>query len=289
LFSGAAYQVLGPTIFLTPNEGPPGSRVPLAGCSWFPDEGIEFAFMNDGIVFDTAGVSQGGCITTNGPTEPTLVIPISATLGPKIISARGILSGLRVNTLFDVVERTLDFEPPNGMAGDPIAASGCGWVGNDAVTIEWGYPDPNGLPIRWLAAVDRDTGCFGLEGDVIIDVPANTITGPVIETATGDNQGETTATFIVNHGGYIDIPAPNGLAGDPMTVDIFDAITGETIFFFWDDGIPFDGVGAAVIDFSHVITLPIYASAGSHTIVVTGTKGFSRRYYRGRWNELVGW
>ncbi|MGD8857308.1 MAG: LamG domain-containing protein, partial [Chloroflexota bacterium] len=275
LVSAAAYRVQRPTILLTPDEGPPGARVPLAGCGWLPQEQIDFAFTSDGVIFDSWGTSVGGCITTNGPTEPTLAIPITATLGAKTIQATGLDSGQVVNAPFTVVTRTLAFDPNSGLPGDLIAASGCGWVGNDQVTVEWGYPDTNGQPIRWTADVTRESGCFGEIGDFIIQVPANTIGGPVVETATGDTMGTATAVFTVTHGGQIEISNANGYAGAPMTVDIFDAVIGETITFRWDVGYAFDGVGAATSDFSYDITLPKYASVGQHTVTADGTKGFN--------------
>lgn len=274
LLSAAAYWVVSPTIFLTPNEGPPGARVPLAGCNWFPEELIDFAFSDDLQVFDTWGTSIGGCITTGGPTEPTLAIPDDAAEGQRTILAAGRDSGALVSVPFNVIERSLLFDPDTGLPGQSIAVSGCSWVGNDSVTIEWGYPDTNGLPIRWQASVDGASGCFGQAGDFLIDVPDNTLTGPVTVTATGNLSGTTVAVFNVAHPGYIEIPNPDGYADGPMTVNIYDAVIGETITFRWDAGHAFDGVGAAVSDFSYDITLPKYASVGQHTVTADGTKGF---------------
>ena len=273
--TGAAYWVKSATIFLTPNEGPAGASVPLAGCGWFPEEQIDFEFSDVGVIFDTWGTSIGGCITSGGPTEPTLLIPADATLGARTILATGVDSGEIVNVPFNVIERSLAFDPDFGLPGDSIAASGCGWVGNDQVTVEWGYPDTNNLPIRWLADVDATTACFGLAGDFLIEVPANTINGEVVETATGDTIGTAEATFTVGHDGRIEIPVPDGVAGGMKTVNIFDAIVGETISFKWDSGtVPFDGVGAATPDLSYDITLPDSASVGLHTVTAAGTKGF---------------
>jgi hypothetical protein len=275
LLSAAAYWVKSATIFLTPNEGPPGANIPLAGCGWLPEEQIDFAFSSDGVAFDTLGTSIGGCITTGGPTEPTLWIPVTTTLGAKTIQATGLDSGQVINVPFTVVTRTLVFDPDSGLPGDPIAASGCGWVGNSQVTVEWGYPDTNGLPIRWVDSVDASSGCFGTPGDFIINVPDNTIGGPVVETATGDIIGSATATFTVTHSGHIEFPNTNGYAGYPLTVNIFDAVIGETITFRWDVGYAFDGIGAATSDFSYDITMPKYASVGLHTVTADGTKGFN--------------
>jgi hypothetical protein len=273
--TGAAYWVKSATILLTPNEGPPGARVPLVGCGWFPEEQIDFAFSDDLQIFDTWGTSIGGCITTGGPTEPALLIPLTATLGAKTIRATGRDSGQVVNVPFTVIERTLVFDPDFGLPGDSIAASGCGWVGNDQVTIEWGYPDTNNLPIRWTASVDAATACFGLAGDFLIEVPANTIDGPVVETATGSTIGTAEATFTVDHAGRIEIPDPDGVAGGTVTVEIYDAIIGETISFKFDSsGTAFDGVGAATANFNYDVTLPKYPGVGIHTITADGSKGF---------------
>jgi len=113
LVSGAGYWVRDATIVLTPNEGPAGARVPLTGCGWFSEEQIDFAFTANGQTFDTWGTSLGGCITTGGPTDPTLSIPITATLGAKTIQASGRDSGHVVNVPFTVVERSLAFDPDN--------------------------------------------------------------------------------------------------------------------------------------------------------------------------------
>jgi hypothetical protein len=274
LLSAAAYWVVSPTIFLTPPEGPPGSHVPLAGCNWFPQEQIDFAFSDDLQVFDSWGTSIGGCITSGGPVEPTLAIPPNTATGPRTIVATGDGSGQVVTVPFNVINRSLVFDPDTGLPGQTIATSGCGWVGNDTVTIEWGYPDTNGLPIRWQATVERETGCFGQSGDFLIDVPDNTLNGSITVTATGNLSGTAIAEFLVTHRGRIEIPNPEGYAGGQMTVNIFDAIIGETITFRWDVGYAFDGVGAAVSDFSYDITLPKYASVGLHTVTADGTKGF---------------
>ena len=273
--TGAGYWVQGPTILLTPAEGPAGARIPLAGCNWFAEEVIDFSFTGSGQIFDSWGTSIGGCITTGGPTEPTLAIPITATLGAKTIQATGADSGQVVSVPFRVIERSLALNPDSGLPGDSTAASGCGWVGNDDVTLEWGYPDTNNLPILWQTLVDGSSGCFGAAGSFIFDVPANTITGPVVVTATGSAVGSTTDIFIVNHGGQIEIPAPNGYAGSPVTVNVIEAIVGETLIFKWDDGAPFDGVGAATANFNYDITLPKYATVGAHVVTAEGTKGFS--------------
>ncbi|MFC1778550.1 hypothetical protein ACFL3I_14650, partial [Pseudomonadota bacterium] len=168
---------------------PAGARIPLAGCSWGAEEQIDFEFVEDGRVFDTWGTSLSGCITTGGPVEPTLVIPENATAGIKTIQATGMDSGQVLGVPFTVITRSLLFDPADGLAGDSTDVSGCGWVGNDQVTIEWGYPDTNNLPIRWLANVDKNTGCFGMAGDFSIEVPNNTISGPIVVEATGDVTG----------------------------------------------------------------------------------------------------
>jgi hypothetical protein len=274
--TGTAYWVQSGKVFLTPNEGPAGARIPLAGCQWFPEEQIDFAFAADGVIFDTWGSNTSGCISSNGPTMPALQIPAGALLGPRIIQATGADSGQVVNVPFTVIERSLVFDPDNGLPGDTIAVSGCGWVGNNLVTIEWGYPDTNNLPIRWSATVDAATGCFGQAGDLSIVVPDNTISGEVVQTATGDTVGSITASFFVNHAGYIEIPSPDGVAGGSKLVNIFDAIVGETLIFKWDSEVDgFDGVGAAVPDFSYDITLPLDASVGAHMVTAEGTKGFN--------------
>lgn len=274
--SAAAYLVRGATVFLTPPEGPADTAVPLAGCGWFPEEAIDFAFADNNVVFDTAGTGIGGCITTNGPTDPTLHIPAGASLGARHIRATGKTSKQRVYSPFNVVERNLLFDPPNGIPGDPVSLSGCGWVGNATVEIEWGYPDPNSLPIKWQANVDPSTGCFGQSPPFAISVPANSITGPLEQTATGNEVGTTTAEFMVNHGGTIEFPDNQGAVGQSMTVNIHDAIVGEAISFYFGlaSNTFLGSAGAAVSDFSFDFTVPAYSSVGTQWVRARGTKGF---------------
>ena len=276
--SAAAFLMIGASFSLTPAEGPPGTRVPLEGCNWFPVEQIDFAFTEDNVIFDTGVSGSNGCITSGGQTEPTLHIPPDATLGAKIIRATGANSGQKVNLPFTVVERSLVFDPAEGFPGDPVAVSGCGWVGNSTVKITWGSRDTNDQLIEWLANVDAATGCFGLAGDFVINVPLDTITGPLEQTATGDEIGEATGLFTVIHTGFIEIPAPGGYIGHSKTVNIHNAIEGELIEFAWrhSSGAPLGGVGVpeGVTDLSIDITLPLFAPIGVERVVATGTKNF---------------
>ncbi len=271
--TAAAYRVRQATITLTPAEGPPGGRIPLTGCTWFPGEQIEFSFGDSGVVFDTAGVGVGGCITTGGPTDPVLVLPVTAVLGQTTIRAIGADSGLTIDTPFAVLNPTLVLDPTRGLPGNTIGVSGCGWVGNDTVTIEWGYPDTNNLPIRWLATVDTDTGCFGEDG-FTIDVPDNTITGRVRVDGTGSASGYTFVFFIVSHDGTINVSAPDGVAGSEILVEVSTAVVGETITFYVE-GQPVDGVGAITPDFTYPLTIPTWAPIGNVQLHAVGTKGFN--------------
>ena len=271
--TGAAYWVQKAGILLTPAEGPAGSSVPLAGCNWFPNEQIDFAFSEDSIIFDTWSTSAGGCISTGGPTEPALLIPANATLGEKTVRATGQSSGQMVSAAFTVVERTLEFDPVEGFPGDAVALSGCGWVGNSTVTIEWGVPDTNNLPIRWLANVESSTGCFGLAGDLVINVPNDTTTGVLVQTAVGNEIGQANGEFTVNHSGWIELPTDFAYAGYSKLVKVHGAIVGEELSFNLGFGLTFDTVGATTSDFDYLLNMALNASVGSHSVWVIGNKG----------------
>jgi hypothetical protein len=162
------------------------------------------------------------------------------------------------------------FTPQSGEPGDTVETSGCSWVENNEVTLEWGYPDTNNQPIIWNASVDSNTGCFNRE----IAVPLNTITGPIDVTATGDNSGEVTTTFTVTHGGLIDIPLQDIEIGDMVTVEVSGGIVGESISFYWDDGSYLGAAGVVQPNFSVELEIPISAAAGSRQIRAVGSKGF---------------
>jgi len=277
LFSGAAFEVISPNIMLKPPEGPAGAKVPLSGCNWFPNEAIEFAFQADGQVFDAVGTSEGGCITTNSEVEPALAIPPTAPQGEWVITATGQLSNLKVNTPFVVLEPTLVFTPANGRIGDPIEVSGCGWVGNDDVTVEWGHLDHNNLPIRWRADVNPVSGCFGENGDLVINVPSDSTTGPIENSASGNNNGEAIGAFTVNHPGWVEATNPNGYAGQAITLRFHDAIPGETLGISrFGSSTPLVSVTAPGSEFSVDVTLPTsYSAHITIQLRVSGTKGFS--------------
>lgn len=274
IYSGAAFWRRSATVVLTPAEGPPGSHVPLAGSYWNPDETVDFYWETTGELIESWQTNENGQIDYAGSIDPFIRIPTAASLGEHTIRAVGNSSKQTVLTPFTVMERTLSFDPDTGYAGDVIYASGCGWVENSTVTLEWGYPDPNNLPIRWSAPVDSTTACFGLDGSFSITVPSNTITGPVTVTAMGDVSGDIDAEFNVLHDGQISLLVGSAYAGDEVDVQISDAIVGETISFKWDDGTVIHGVGAATADFLTSLTIPLSASVGVHTITADGTKGF---------------
>jgi len=276
LFSAAAFQVFNPTIILTPAEGPPDSRIPLSGSNWFPDEVIEFAFAADNVVFDTAGTGADGRITTNSPVEPTLHISALATPGAKTIRATGQSSGLTVNVPFTVREPTLEFTPDNGLIGDAVRVSGCGWAGNAEVEITWGHPDHNNLPVKWSAIVDVNTGCFGISPERIINVPPDTITGPIENSASGDVSGTALGTFTVSYPGWVEATSPNGYAGYAVSLHFHDVIPNE-ILTIQAGGNQTTQISVQAIqsDFLFDYTLPTGYIAGVTTsLSVTGTKGF---------------
>lgn len=274
-YSGAAFWRQGATIILTPPEGPAGARVPLAGSSWAPNEDVDFYWETTGEWMTSWGTDQSGNIEYFGSIAPYLRIPITASFGIQTIRAVGNVSKQTVLTEFNVVERTLIFDPASGSPGDTINTSGCGWVGNSQVTLEWGYPDTNNQPILWSAAVDPMTGCFGSDGSFTITVPANTITGDITITAEGDVEGETQAIFDVFSGGQFSLLTTSGNAGDAIDVQIINAAVGETITFNWGLFTYMDSVGAATPDFITTLTIPENAIVGDSTIYATGTKGFN--------------
>jgi hypothetical protein len=275
--SAAVYWLKNPTIQLTPPEGPPGARVPIAGCNWFPNEVIEFSWSTESSAFDALETDQTGCIKpiTVDPDpwpDPWLRIPVTATLGVKAIRADGLTSEFGLQVPFEVISRTLTFTPASGQPGDTIEVAGCGWVGNNKVTVEWGYPDTNGLAIRWDADVDAASGCFARQ----IDVPDNTPTMIVTATAEGDNDGEASGDFTVEHGGAINIPSQSEdvEAGGSVEIFVTGGIVGESINFLWDDTTVIHSAGVVTPDFSTVAPIPAEASTGYHTIRADGSKGF---------------
>jgi hypothetical protein len=274
-YSGAAFWRQGASIVLTPPEGPAGAHVPMAGSNWAPNEDVDFYWETTGEWMTSWGTDQSGNIEYFGTIAPYLRIPITASLGTQTIRAVGNVSKQTVFTEFNVVERTVFFDPSSGSPGDTIITSGCGWVGNSQVIIEWGYPDPNNLPIRWSTLVDPMTGCFGSDGNFTITVPANTISGDITVTATGDVEGETQAIFDVFSSGQFSLLTTSGYASDAIDVQIINATVGETINFSWGFYTYMNSVGAATPDFITTLTIPENAKVGDTTIYATGTKGFN--------------
>ena len=270
--SASVFWLKNPTLALTPAEGPPGARVPIEGCNWYPEGAIEFSWLSTGQIFDTLPVGPNGCLAHSTTSlDPRLRIPFTTTLGVKTIRATAAGGKLAMSVPFTVTERSLAFEPSSGFPGDAITAAGCGWVENSLVTLEWGYPDPNNLPIRWNADVLAETGCFSRS----INVPDNTITGPIDVTATGDSTGEVISVFTVTHGGTISIPNGDVVAGGSVLAEVQDGIVGESISFTWEDGTFLTSEGVVTPDFSLDVPIPLSAATNYRTITVTGTKGFS--------------
>lgn len=277
LATGTAFEVIPPDVGLLPPEGPPGARIGVYGCNWFPDEIVEFTFQADGIVFSLVDTGPGGCLTNKLGGDPFIEIPATATLGEKILNASGQSSNLQVNQPFTVREPTLSFTPDSGLIGDPIIVSGCGWAENQTVKVTWGHNDHNNQPIEWIASVDAHTGCFGQDGELVIDIPADSNTGAIGITAAGNVSGLARATLTVNHVGTFYAPDPNGYAGYAITLQFENAIPNEVITVQTSGNTTTQqSVLATGAEFTFDYTLPSYYPANVQTsLAAFGTKGFS--------------
>jgi YVTN family beta-propeller protein len=129
-----SFVVNKPAISLSPTSGPAGTQVAVSGSGYAPSSHVTILFNGTPIVTTPSSITTTP--TGSIPGGVTFVIPSSATVGAKTVSAKDAASNIASAT-FTVVKPTITLNPKSGPAGTILTVTGSGFVFEGSVTVKF--------------------------------------------------------------------------------------------------------------------------------------------------------
>jgi RHS repeat-associated protein len=235
---------------LTPNTGPVGTSVTVAGTGFGSSQGTSTLTFN----------GQTATITSWSNTQIVGTVPVTAPTGPAVVA----LSGVNSNAVtFTVPPPHIGGLQPNG--GDPgtsVTINGTGFQANQRnSTVSF-----NGTPATVTAWSDLQ---------IAVNVPSGATTGPVlINVNSVASQNDAHSQFEVPHPVIASITPPSAPANGTITISgsgfgATESYSPDGVQLIYTGFINFNGVQVLAqswTDTSLVVTVPSNASSGSVAI-----------------------
>jgi hypothetical protein len=241
-YTEAAFTITTPTVTLTPDRGPSGVSVTVAGTGFTPGATITTTI--------STGASIGTCsatVTGTGTFSCSVTIS-SSTAGGYTVTATGSDGSFDVGTAtFTVTSPAITLTPSQGPSGAAITVSGTGFTPGATITTTIG----SGATITSCGATVTAGGTFSCVVTITSGTP-----GAYSVTATGSDMGNdhASATFTISTPAISIAPA-QGPVGASFTVS----------------GTGFSPSGAATVSFNGVHETPTGCTVGTFSGVTITT------------------
>jgi len=262
--------VMEPEITLTPKAGLVGDVITVKGTGFGKEVTVTATYTNTSSLAEALTLSPSGLKTsTLGSFTATFAIPTDVKTPTTTITAMATVSATATLT----VGTSITLTPSKGIAGTTVTVSGRGFKASSTVDITWLVTTGYSL----LLVNDYPTDSVGAFTTTFTVPPVTTgvdytITATDAATPTA---GTASATFTMTGATAITLSPKSGLGGITVTVTGEWFTKSKTVTVYLDATSLGTVTASSVIPygFTKVITIPIDATFGAHTIKAKDSEG----------------
>jgi hypothetical protein len=260
--------VANPLITLDTASGTAGSSVTVTGTGFPASTALVFTFDSTTTLTVTSGVAA---TTTTGTFTSTVTVPSTAAAGVHTLTAAAGTTTAPAATYTITATPSLDaLSPTSGVPGTSVLITGANFPASTQVTVKFDSIT--------LSLISGSSTLATGQVQSTITIPTDATSGAHTITVTAGSTSQTaTFTVSVRTATLGELTPDSGTAGTSVTVTGINFPASTALVFTFDSATltpkSGDAVSKAAGTFSTVLTVPLTAAAGAHTITVTAGTG----------------